>query len=74
MSKVFFRFLKDKREFITDAAMERWISGALSLSEDQCLRGQVIELVEIADTQFESIEQFYQSEDDGNEVNQDKPS
>lgn len=70
MSKVFFQYLNDKRQFITDAAMERWVSGALSLLEDSGLRGQVVELLEIENTPFEALENFYQSEEDAEENTQ----
>jgi hypothetical protein len=44
--------------------MERWVSGALSLLEDNGLRCQVIELFEIEHLPFEAIEAFYKSEEE----------
>lgn len=60
VSKVFLAFLKDKREFLINRVSEMWVDGA---EVPPAVRGQVIELGEIAELQFEAIESFYKIEE-----------
>lgn len=66
VSKLFFEFLRDKRKFLIDYASGAWVDGA---EVPPAVRGQVIELGEIADLQFEAVEAFYkaQREESGSE-------
>lgn len=62
VSKVFLAFLKDKRDFMASAAVDRWVAGSLSLQEDQTIRGQIIELADLETMQFEDLDSFYRME------------
>lgn len=65
VSKVFLGFLRDKREYLISVASEMWVDGA---EVPPAIRGQVIELGEIAGLEFEAIENFYQEQrQDGTE-------
>lgn len=71
VSKVFLKFLRDKKEFLTQAMMDQWLDGNEVFDRTgQTVRGQIIELGEIADMPFEQISEFYKQEEDGTEVNQ----
>jgi hypothetical protein len=61
VSRVFLAFLKDKREFLINRVSEMWVDGA---EVPPAIRGQVIELGEIAELQFEAIESFYKTEEE----------
>ena len=61
VSKVFLAFLKDKREYLIKTVSEMWVDGA---EIPPAVRGQVIELGEIADLQFEVLEAFYKPEEE----------
>jgi len=61
VSKVFLAFLKDKREFLITRVSEMWVDGA---EVPPAIRGQVIELGEIASLEFEAIEAFYKPEEE----------
>jgi len=61
VSKVFLVFLKDKREFLINRVSEMWVDGA---EVPPAVRGQVIELGEIAELQFEVLEAFYKPEEE----------
>lgn len=60
-SKFFFGFIKDKRAFLIDRVSEMWVDGA---EVPPAVRGQVIELGEIASLEFEAIEAFYKTEEE----------
>lgn len=62
VSKVVLRYLKEKREFIERAALDQWISGSIELSNAQVMRGQIIELAELENLQFEALAMFYEVE------------
>lgn len=76
VSKVFLKYLADKRAFVERAAIDQWVAGSLSLVADQTIRGQIIELYEIENLPFEAIDNFYRSEEesDGAEASQDVSS
>jgi len=59
VSRVILRYLKDKREFIERAALDQWIGGSIELAESKAMRGQIIELFELENMQFEALEAFY---------------
>lgn len=59
VTKLFFEFLRDKRKYLIEYASGAWVEGA---EVPPAIRGQVIELGEIAELQFESIENFYQAQ------------
>lgn len=63
VTKVFLRYLVDKRTFIERSTLDQWISGSMSLMADQSLRGQIIELIEIERLPFEAIFNFYSQEE-----------
>ena len=63
VTRLYRRYLADKREFIERAALDQWLSGALSLQADQTIRGQIIELVELSDLPFEAIYEFYKDQE-----------
>ncbi|MDE2099598.1 MAG: hypothetical protein KGL39_20265 [Patescibacteria group bacterium] len=68
VSKVFLQFLRDKQEFLKAAALEQWVGGSDSfVSCNQTVRGQIIELGEIAELPFEAIEEFYKEKEDATE-------
>lgn len=71
VSKIFLRYLADKRAYLERAALDAWIAGSLSLQMDQTIRGQIIELFELEHISFEAIEAFYQEqiEDDASKAN-----
>ena len=60
-SKFFFAFLRDKRAFLIDRVSEMWVDGA---EVPPAVRGQVIELGEIASVEFDAIESFYKPEEE----------
>lgn len=65
VSKVFLQFLRDKKAFLTNAMMEQWLDGRESFAQsEQTVRGQIIELGEIADMPFEHISEFYKQEEE----------
>src|SRR5947199_351689 len=71
-SKVFLQFLKDKQDFLKAAALDQWVNGADSFATcNQTIRGQIIELSEIADLPFEAMEEFYKERDNAAEDSQD---
>ena len=60
VSKVFLQFLKDKQEFLKAAALDQWVNGSESFANcNSTIRGQVIELGEIAELPFEAMDAFY---------------
>lgn len=72
VSKVFFKFLADKRQHLLAFSTEEWLSGSRNFADgNQTVRGQIIELGEIADLRFEAVEAFYQEEENGAETTQD---
>jgi hypothetical protein len=62
-SKLFFAFLRDKRAFLIDRVSEMWVDG---VEVPPAVRGQVIELGEIASLEFETIQEFYKPEEETN--------
>lgn len=65
VSKVFLRFLEDKREFLKAAALEHWVNGNKSFAEmNDTVRGQIVELDEIANLPFEAIDEFYKEKEE----------
>ena len=61
VTRWFFAFLKDKQDFLKSAALEQWLN---SSSWPETVRGQIIELSEIAETSHEAIQSFYTREDE----------
>lgn len=61
VSKIFLAFLRDKREFLINRVSEMWVEGA---EVPPAVRGQVIELGEIASLEFEAIQEFYKPEEE----------
>jgi hypothetical protein len=57
VTKWFFNYLINKRAFLKSAALEMWLNDPKVLNET--LRGQIIELEEIADLPWDAIESFY---------------
>lgn len=57
-TKWFFDYLINKRAYLRSAALEIWLADPSKLSET--VRGQIIELDEIADLPWDAIEAFYQ--------------
>lgn len=70
VSKVFLRYLADKRSFLEQSILDQWMSGSLTLMSEQTVRGQIIELFEIEALPFEALSSFYE-ESNGTETNQD---
>ena len=68
VSKVFLKFLADKRSFLERTALGEWIAGNLSLQMDQTIRGQIIELFEIENASFEQMKAFYEEQQEENET------
>lgn len=63
VTKLFLMFLADKRKHLIDFATEQWVAGSETFSQmNQTVRGQVVELGEIADIEFGMIEAFYNEE------------
>lgn len=60
VTRWFFEFLKSKQEFLKSAALEQWLSNS---SWPETVRGQIIELTETVDLQYEAIVQFYEEMD-----------
>jgi hypothetical protein len=70
VTKLFLQFLQDKRKYLIDFAAEQWIAGSDTFSQmNQTVRGQVVELGEIAELEFGTIEAFYKPEEEGNDGN-----
>lgn len=64
VSKVVLQFLRDKQEYLKAAALDHWVNGSQSFASiNEVVRGQIVELGEIADLQFEAIEAFYQEKE-----------
>lgn len=59
-TKWFFEFLQEKQKFLMDAAVQQWIGGN---AWPEAVRGQIIELDEIAQIQHEAIVSFYKEQD-----------
>jgi hypothetical protein len=64
VTKWFFEFLKAKQEFMKSAALEQWVGGS---PWPETVRGQIIELDEIANIEQSAILAFYGIEEDGTE-------
>lgn len=68
VTKWFFEFLRNKQAFLKSAALDQWLS---SSEWPETVRGQIIELQEIAELPYEAIEAFYEemngSESQGNQ-------
>lgn len=63
-SKVFLQFLRDKQEFMKAAMIEQWISASEAFAQNnQTVRGQIVELGEIAELPYEAIEEFYKEKE-----------
>lgn len=63
VTKLFLTFLADKRKHLIDFATEQWVAGSDTFSQmNQTVRGQVVELGEIAEIEFGMIEAFYNEE------------
>lgn len=60
VTKFFFKFLRDKTEFMTRRATEQWLDGK---AWPETVRGQIIELIEVLATEYEFIEEFYKESD-----------
>jgi hypothetical protein len=65
VTKLYRQYLRDKRAFIERAVLDRWLNGALSMQEDQTIRGQIVELIELSDLPFEAICAFYKEDQEG---------
>jgi uncharacterized phage-associated protein len=63
VTKLYRRYLAEKRAFIERAALDQWISGVLSLQADQTIRGQIIELAELGDLPFEAVYEFFKDQE-----------
>ncbi len=68
VTKVFLRYLHDKRRYLTTAMTEQWLGGSLSMQTEQTVRGQIIELMELEILPFEAIESFYSEEENAAET------
>jgi len=67
VSKFFLKYLTDKREEMKAFALESWVNGSQSFSDcNQTIRGQIIELQEIAELPFEAIQEFYKETEESN--------
>lgn len=60
-SKLFFAFITDKRAFLIERVSEMWVDG---VEVPPAVRGQVIELGEIASIEFDTIQAFYKPEEE----------
>lgn len=64
VSKIFLQFLLDKQAFLKAASLDQWLGGADSFAScNQTIRGQIIELGEIAELPFEAIDEFYKEKE-----------
>ena len=64
-TKLFLQFLQDKRKYLIDFAAEQWVGGSDTFAQmNQTVRGQVVELGEIAELEFGTIEAFYKPEEE----------
>lgn len=64
-TKDFLQFIRDKRDFLKAAALDQWVNGVESFANcNQTVRGQIIELDELAELPFEAISEFYRKDDD----------
>lgn len=67
VSKFFLKFLTDKQIELKAIALESWVNGSQSFGDcNQTIRGQIIELQEIAELPFEAIEEFYKDTEEEN--------
>lgn len=64
VTKWFLEFLRDKQAFLKSAALDQWLQ---SSEWPETVRGQIIELQEIAELPFDAIEAFYQETRNGTE-------
>lgn len=65
VTKLFIQFLQDKRKYLIDFAAEQWVGGSDTFAQmNQTVRGQVVELGEIAELEFGTIEAFYKPEEE----------
>lgn len=65
VTKLFLSFLADKRKYLIDFAAEQWVGGSDTFAQmNQTVRGQVVELGEIAELEFGTIEAFYKPEEE----------
>ena len=65
VTKLFLQFLQDKRKYLIDFAAEQWVGGSDTFAQmNQTVRGQVVELGEIAELEFETIQAFYKTEEE----------
>jgi hypothetical protein len=73
---MFRRYLRDFRQSLGMAAMQRWEAGALLLSSEHEIRAKREVLAEMADVPFESIAEFYSQPEEGDaaEIAQDRNS
>jgi hypothetical protein len=65
VTKWFLEFLNAKKEFLKSAALDEWLAGK---AWPEAIRGQIIELEEIANVDRSAILAFYgieEKEDDG---------
>ncbi|MDB5607796.1 MAG: hypothetical protein JWP25_4696 [Bradyrhizobium sp.] len=68
VTKLFIGFLLEKRKFLIDAAAEQWLGGSdVFATANQTVRGQIVELGEIADLPFEAIDEFYKERENEGE-------
>lgn len=64
VSKVYFEYLRKKRDFIKSSALEQWVAGSDQFAScNQTVRGQIIELDEVVELPFEAIEEFFKEEE-----------
>jgi hypothetical protein len=64
VTKLFRRYLADKRAFMERTILDQWINGVLSLQTEQTVRGQIVELTELTDLPFEALVGFYQEDEE----------
>jgi hypothetical protein len=64
VTKVFLKYVEDFSVALEREAVDRWISGALKLIDEQEMRGRIMTLREISELPLSAIREFYKEEDE----------
>lgn len=72
VTKVFFQFLRDRKESLIRESSLQWLNGSeLFDRENQVNRGRALEAIELSEIEYEMIKAFYEKEEDGTETSED---
>lgn len=64
VSRVYLRYLADYRAMLLRELIGQWEAGVLILDTEKEIRGRVMTLADLVELRFESIQKFYEEENE----------